>query len=86
MQSPKEETSLMIWLRKWLILTHRYLGLVLSLLFVVWFLSGIFMIYAGGMPRLNPAMRLERLPAIDFSAVRITPSEAAGRAELITPP
>src|SRR5262245_947222 len=76
----------MIPLRKWLILTHRYLGLVLSLLFVVWFLSGIAMIYAGGMPELPPAPRLDHLPSIDLSAVRITALEAAQRAELTNPP
>src|SRR2546427_5689326 len=40
-------------LRKWLILTHRYAGIVLSLFFVMWFLSGIAMIYARGMPGLT---------------------------------
>jgi hypothetical protein len=67
-------------LRKWIILTHRYLGIALSLLFVVWFLSGIGMIYAGGMPTLTPELRLERLAALDFSRVRLSPSEAIDRA------
>ena len=51
--------------RRFLILTHRYLGIVLSLLIVVWFASGIVMMYAGGMPRLAPQLRLERLPQLD---------------------
>ena len=38
----------MAQIRRWLILSHRYLGIVLGLLFVVWFASGIGMIYAGG--------------------------------------
>lgn len=67
-------------LRRLLILTHRYLGIVLSLLVVVWFASGIVMMYAGGMPRLTPQVRLERLAAVDPSDVRLTPSEAADRA------
>ena len=46
-------------LRKWLILSHRYAGIVLSLLVVMWFVTGITMMYAGGMPRLTPEMRLE---------------------------
>ncbi len=66
--------------RRWLILTHRYLGIVLSLLFVVWFMSGITMMYAGGMPRLTPQLRLERLPDLDLARVRLSPSEAAERA------
>jgi len=41
----------MRWVRKSLILTHRYLGTALGLLFFVWFVSGIGMMYAGGMPR-----------------------------------
>jgi hypothetical protein len=64
-------------LRKWLILTHRYAGIVLSLLVVLWFATGITMMYAGGMPRLTPEMRLEKLPNVDLARVRLTPSEAA---------
>lgn len=70
----------MPWLRKLLILSHRYLGIALSLLFVVWFASGITMMWAGGMPRLTADERLERLPAVDLRAVRLTASEAAEKA------
>jgi hypothetical protein len=66
--------------RKWLIILHRYLGIALSVLFVIWFLSGIAMIYAGGMPELTPEMRLERMPALDLARVRLNLSEAAERA------
>jgi uncharacterized iron-regulated membrane protein len=71
----------MKWFRKSLILIHRYLGIVLSLLFVIWFISGIGMMYAKGMPRLTPALRLQRLSAIDLSKIRLTPIEAAARLE-----
>lgn len=80
-------------MRKVLILTHRYLGIPLSVLFVVWFVSGIVMMYTGGMPALSAAARLERLPAIDLAAVEVGPAEAAaiartgsfpGRAALVT--
>jgi hypothetical protein len=64
-------------LRKWLILSHRYAGIALSLLVVMWFATGITMMYAGGMPRLTPEMRLEKLPNLDLARVRLTPSEAA---------
>jgi hypothetical protein len=64
-----------------LILVHRYLGIPLSFLFVIWFVSGIGMIYVGGMPTLTPQARLEQLPALDLAAVRLTPSAAAARAE-----
>ena len=67
-------------LRRALILTHRYLGIPLSVLFVLWFLTGIAMIYVGGMPTLTAQTRLERLPVLDLAAVRYTPAEAAERA------
>src|SRR5437764_7223322 len=67
-------------LRRWAILVHRYLGIVLSLLFFVWFASGIAMVYAGGMPRLEPGERLRRMPPLDPAAIRVTPADAAERA------
>ena len=69
-------------MRKWLILTHRYLGIALSVIFVSWFASGIAMLYGRGMPRLTPDLRLERIASIDTSAVRLSASEALERAEL----
>ena len=40
----------MVTARKLLILIHRYLGTTLCLLFLMWFLTGIGMIYSRGMP------------------------------------
>ena len=56
---------MMILLRKWLILIHRYLGIPLSAVIVLWFGSGIVMMYTGGMPSLTSRLRLERLPALE---------------------
>src|SRR5690349_9754896 len=67
----------MVWFRKFLILTHRYIGIVLSLLFVVWFVSGIGIMYSKGMPRLTPELRLERLPSLDLDRVKISAVDAA---------
>ena len=67
-------------LNKILMLSHRYLGIAISLLVVVWFGSGIVMMYAGGMPRLAPELRLERLPDLDISRVQLTLAEAAEKA------
>ncbi len=75
----------MQWLRRALILVHRYLGIPLSFLFVVWFVSGIAMIYVGGMPQLSEEERLEHLPELDLAAVRLTPAEALAAAELGNP-
>ena len=68
--------------RKWLILSHRYLGIGLGLLFVVWFASGIGMIYARGMPSLTDELRLERMAPLDLESVQMPPLEAAERADL----
>jgi uncharacterized iron-regulated membrane protein len=73
-------------LRKLLILSHRYLGIAISLLVMMWFATGIVMMYAGGMPRLTPELRLERMPALDLSRVQLTPAEAVETAELSFPP
>src|SRR5262249_34670307 len=72
----------MVTFRKFLILTHRYLGIAVCLLFVMWFLSGIAMIFARGMPGLTPEMRFERLPVLDMAAIQIAPAEAADKAQL----
>jgi hypothetical protein len=73
-----------LWVRKFLILIHRYLGIVLSVFFVVWFVSGIGMMYTGGMPSLTPKGRLERLAPINFAAIKLTPSEQGENITLLT--
>jgi hypothetical protein len=61
-----------------LILAHRYLGIVLAPLFLLWFASGIAMVYLRGMPELSAEQRLAHLPPLDAAAIRISPG-AAGR-------
>ena len=73
-------------IRKLLIFLHRYLGMALCLVFLVWFLSGIAMIYVREMPSLTAESRLEHLPLLDFQRIKIGPSEAAARAQLPGPP
>lgn len=73
-------------MRRWLILLHRYLGIALSALFVLWFASGLAMMYAGEMPNLAPARRLERAADLDLAAVQVTPADAARRLRLVDPP
>ncbi len=72
----------MVGFRKWMILVHRYLGIALSLVFIIWFVSGIAMMYARDMPGLTPQARLERLPPLNMDRVWITPSQAAEGASL----
>jgi len=59
-----------------LVFVHRWLGVALCLLFLVWFLSGIGMMYFP-MPEVTDADRLDRAPPLDASAIRMSPSEAA---------
>src|SRR4051794_29339659 len=73
-------------LRKLLLLSHRYVGIAISALVVMWFATGIAMMYVGGMPRLAPETRLERMTPVNVSDVRLTPAEAAERAEFGPPP
>jgi hypothetical protein len=60
---------------------HRWIGIAVSLMVVVWFATGIAMMYFGGMPRITPQARLDHLPALDFSRVMLTPAQAAQRLE-----
>jgi uncharacterized iron-regulated membrane protein len=64
---------------------HRYLGLVFCLIFVIWFASGIVMVYAR-MPEYGAAERLARLAPVDAASIRLTPAEALERATLADPP
>ena len=70
--------STTLW-RRVLIYTHRWLGIAGSLLFVVWFVSGIVMMYAG-MPSLTTEERLSHVAVLDLSRARVDVSEAAVRA------
>ena len=62
--------------RRWLVYTHRWLGIAGGLLFAVWFVSGIVLMYAG-MPELTESKRLQRLPVLDLSLVSVAPRAAA---------
>jgi hypothetical protein len=62
--------------RKALVYTHRWMGIAGGLLILMWFASGIVMIYHR-MPEVDAAERLERLQPIDPSRIRIAPGQAA---------
>ena len=55
-----------------LVYSHRWLGIAAGLLFVIWFVSGVVMMYAR-MPALDPVERLARLPAIRTASIRVAP-------------
>jgi hypothetical protein len=64
-----------------LIYTHRWLGIACGVLFVIWFVSGIVMMYAR-MPELGTAERLTRLPVINAATIRTAPPAAGDIARL----
>jgi hypothetical protein len=65
--------------RSALVYTHRWLGIAGCLLFVLWFASGVVLMYAG-MPSLSAEERLARTPALDLSNARVEPSQAVATA------
>jgi hypothetical protein len=64
---------------------HRYLGLAFCLVFVVWFASGIVMIYKR-MPEYSAEERLARLPALDPARVTLSAAEALAAADVLESP
>jgi hypothetical protein len=72
-----------VFWRRWFIYVHRWLGIAGCLVFLIWFVSGVVMMYQR-MPRLTAEERLARLPALDLSAVRVSPARAAAIAA-VTP-
>jgi hypothetical protein len=75
--------KLLDW-RKALIYTHRWAGIVLTAVFVVWFVSGVIFVYVG-MPTLPAEERLLRMEPLDVTTIAVTPADAASRAGLTTP-
>lgn len=59
---------------KAVLLLHRYLGFALSLMFVVWFLSGMMMLYVT-YPTMKYEQRLQHLPLLRLDQCHIIPSQ-----------
>jgi hypothetical protein len=62
--------------KRLLIFVHRWLGVALCLLFLIWFPSGIGMMY-WDYPAVSPADRLEHAAALDPTRIKLSPAEAA---------
>jgi hypothetical protein len=58
-----------------LIVVHRWLGVVLSLVFLVWFASGIGMMY-WTYPTVTARDRVERAPVLEPAAIKLSPADA----------
>src|SRR4051812_37092401 len=75
----------MRWLKRALIFVHRWLGVALCALFLLWFPSGIVMMY-WQYPEVSARDRLERAPALDAWAITLTPGEAFAKLDADPPP
>ncbi|MQA30855.1 MAG: hypothetical protein GEU82_13655 [Luteitalea sp.] len=64
--------------KKAAIFIHRWIGVALCVLFLLWFPSAIGMMY-WTFPTVTPADRLERSLTLDASTVVLSPQEAAAR-------
>jgi hypothetical protein len=63
-------------IKQFCIAAHRYLGFLLCLLFVIWFLSGFVMMYVD-FPVWGKDKQLQYSSPIDSESVQIPVSEAA---------
>src|SRR5438874_222707 len=59
-----------------LVFLHRWMGVALAVLFMVWFASGIVMMY-WDFPSVRAEDRLERSPALTASSIHFPPQEPA---------
>lgn len=71
--------------KKTLIFVHRWMGVALCLVFLLWFASGIVMMY-WDYPRVTAVDHLQHLPPLDASRIRLSLLEAYERLELKRPP
>lgn len=61
--------------RRWLYITHRWIGIATCLLFAMWFVSGVVMMYVA-FPQLTDRERWAALPTIAWDRVLVTPDRA----------
>ena len=72
-------------LKRTLIFVHRWLGVSLCLIFLLWFPSGIGMMY-WEFPSVGVADRLERAADLDASKIAVSPAAAYAQLDLDGPP
>lgn len=76
---PTKANQFSVSLKVLLIFLHRWLGVVMCLVFLLWFVSGIVMIFVQ-YPQFTEGESLENSAALEFSRINLSPSEALGRA------
>ena len=62
-------------LKQSLIFIHRWLGVALSVVFLIWFVSGIVMMY-WSFPAISAEDRLQRAPTLDPARIIVSPEQA----------
>jgi hypothetical protein len=67
--------------KRWLWFVHRWLGVATCLLFVLWFISGLVMMYVR-FPHFVEAERVAHSPPIAWSQVRLGPQAALDKARI----
>jgi hypothetical protein len=72
-------------LKRSLIFVHRWLGVSLCLVFLLWFPTGIGMMY-WDFPSVNAADRLARSPNLDPSTIALSPAQAWAKLDTPSPP
>lgn len=72
-------------MKRTLFLVHRWLGIPLCLLFLLWFVSGVVMMYARA-PALDADERLQGMAVIDADRIVVTPAQALANAGLSEAP
>jgi len=72
-------------LKRSLIFVHRWLGVALSLVFLLWFASGIVMMY-WTYPDVSAQDRLQRAPTLDPAHIKLSAEEASATLGLDQPP
>ncbi len=65
--------------KRWLFLGHRWLGVTTCLFCIMWFLSGLVMLYVP-YPSWSNEERIANLPPVATDRIRILPDEALARA------
>lgn len=72
-------------LKRFTISVHRWLGVGLCLIFLLWFPSGIVMMY-WGFPSVTAVDRVMRSALLDPATITLSPAEAYARLDLQDPP
>ena len=71
--------------KTWLVFFHRWLGVVFCLPFLLWFASGVVLMYRA-FPSVSEADRLNHRTPLNASAIHLTPQQAYDRLPRAWPP